>query len=433
MRNIILIGLPGSGKTSLGEALAQELGRPFIDIDQRIEKRRGQSISEIFALHGQAVFRCWEKEEAGRCGIEQGAVIAGGGGVVLDPENIQALKQNGFLVFLDRSPEAIKENISILERPLLAEKNLVQLAMERRPLYLAAADEVLPVAANLDDSLDPLFALAQGATCQGFAVIGDPIGHSLSPLLHRAVFKALNIDIPYNALRVPQGYLKEFIRGVRGGVLRGFTVTIPHKREILPFLDEVRGGAALCGAVNTVMRDKGRLIGYNTDMEGLLLALKRQGYSYAGQNVLILGAGGAAAGVAYKAGASGARVTVLARRAGQAAALSPNFGELNSENLSRESPKADILINATPLGMKDFGADFPDLSFLAYLPAGALVCDLVYNPAATSLLKEAARLGLAVMNGMEMLIWQAILAEQIFVGLDKFDFAYEIMQKAISK
>ncbi|MCL1874416.1 MAG: shikimate dehydrogenase [Clostridiales bacterium] len=415
--------------------MAQELGRPFIDMDSRIEERRGQSIKEIFASCGQAAFRRWEKEEAARCGIEQGAVIATGGGVVLDAGNVQALKANGYLVFLDRLPKAIMDNSSITERPLLAagQESLAQLALERRPLYLATADEVLPVAANFKDSLNPLLALAQGATCRGFAVIGDPIGHSLSPLLHRAVFKALNIDIPYNALRIPQGYLKEFIRGVRGGVLQGFTVTIPHKREILPFLDEVRGGAALCGAVNTVMRDKGRLIGYNTDMEGLLLALKRQGYSYAGQNVLILGAGGAAAGVAYKAGASGARVTVLARRAGQAAALSPNFGELNSENLSRESPKADILINATPLGMKDFGADFPDLSFLANLPAGALVCDLVYNPAATSLLKEAARLGLAVMNGMEMLIWQAILAEQIFVGLDKFDFAYEIMQKAISK
>jgi len=340
------------------------------------------------------------------------------------------LKKNGYLVFLDRHPEEIMKSISISERPLLAEgrESLIQLARERRPLYLAAADAVLPVNANLEDSLNPLLALAQGATNRDFAVIGDPIGHSLSPSLHRASFQALNADAAFSALRVPKGCLREFIRGVRGGILSGFTVTIPHKREILPFLDEVRGDAALSGAVNTVMKENGRLIGYNTDMEGLLLALKRRGYSYAGQKILLLGAGGAAAGVAQKARASGAQVTVLARQADQAAALSTDFGEMNSGNLCRESQKADILINATPLGMKGFGADFPDLSFLSHLPAKALVCDLVYNPAVTSLLKEAARLGLAAMNGIDMLIWQAILAEQIFTGLDNFEFVYEIMR-----
>jgi shikimate dehydrogenase len=222
-------------------------------------------------------------------------------------------------------------------------------------------------------------------------------------------------------------------------------VTLPHKRDIIPFLDAVDEEAQLCGAVNTVVARGDKLLGYNTDMEGLLASLRDKGREYRNRNIVILGAGGACRGVLFKAAREkAAKITVLSRRlekaeevaseAEAAVACSVQAGSLSPETLANAAGDADILINATPLGMSGIGEDFPSLEFLGCLPRGALVCDLVYDPPLTSLLRQSQALGYAVRNGLGMLVHQGILADELFLGrkLNRSSL-YEIVDTKLSE
>jgi shikimate dehydrogenase len=409
------------------------MGLAFLDTDELLAGRAGMTIPEIFAQAGENAFRDGESALCGELSGVSRAVIATGGGVILRERNVRALKQGGFVIFVDRPPESIAGAVETDSRPLLSggAEQVFALSAERRPRYLAAADAALSNAAGEDEALAGLLALIRFVypPSGGFAVIGDPIGHTLSPSIHRAVFAALGVDAPYEAVRVPRGRAGTFAARARAEGLRGFNVTIPHKRDILPCLDTVDEDAALCGAVNAVVRRGNALHGCNTDMEGLLSALRVRGYGYRGRHVAVLGAGGAAAGIALKAVREGAaRLTAAARNLEAARRLTADCDRLGegvacrAADLADEAALkaavsgADILINATPLGMRGFGADFPSLSFLRSLPPGALVCDLIYSPPQTALLREAEGLGLAVMNGFDMLVHQALLADELFLG-----------------
>jgi shikimate dehydrogenase len=436
MRNIVLIGLPGSGKSTLGAAAAKEFGLDFLDLDAETEKAAGLSISEIFSKYGEERFRDMEAEAVRAAARRARCVIATGGGVVLREENMRALRENGLVVFLDRPPARIAESLDGAARPLLAAgaDRVHLLSRERRARYLAHADARLPCEAGVADALERLRRLIR---CEypgdGFAVIGDPIAHSLSPSIHGAVFAFLGVESRYVAIHVPRGLAGAFAARARASGLRGFNVTIPHKRDIVPFLDELDEDARLCGAVNTVRNENGRLIGYNTDMEGLRRALKGRGRAYGGARIAILGAGGAAAGIAMKAAREGARaIAVFARRAEQAETLrreiletlsargmpAPEMfaAEMDPRALRGAAGDADILFNATPLGMAGTDGDHASLEFLKALPAHALVCDLIYDPPQTKLLLEASALGLETLGGLDMLIAQALLADGIFLG-----------------
>jgi shikimate dehydrogenase len=264
-------------------------------------------------------------------------------------------------------------------------------------------------------------------------VIGDPVEHSLSPALHGAVFETLGLEAVYEKVRVPPGALEDF---AGKNSLRGYNVTIPHKESIIPFLDEVSGEARLAGAVNTVVREGGRQIGYNTDMEGLLRALRGNGTEYRDRVVCVFGTGGAARGVVCKAALEGAgEIRIFGRNGAKAAgivrAAAGQGDPYRKEPLFRGLPSpegvrgADIFINATPLGMAGFGEDFssPGVSrqgvstaFLEGLPDKALVYDCVYTPGETTLVKAARDRGLRAENGLSMLVWQGLLAE-VFFGL----------------
>ncbi|MDR0671285.1 MAG: shikimate dehydrogenase [Oscillospiraceae bacterium] len=447
--HIVLIGLSGSGKSSLGRRAALVLNLPFVDLDERIEQGAGLCVREIFAQYGEADFR--EREARAVCAAAAAphpSVIATGGGAILRPDNVRRLRETGFLVFLDRPVARIACHMDYDgSRPLVSGiRDLETLAARRRPLYEAAAHVTLRNDAGCDEALAALLALVR-ARCPpgGYAVIGDPIAHTLSPPLHRAVFGALGVTDAYTALHVPRGALADFVPILRAGGLKGCNVTIPHKRDILPFLDEVEGEARLCGAVNTVVARGGRLCGYNTDMEGLLTALRAAGCGYRGRTLLLLGAGGAAGGVAWKAAREGARaITVLARRVSRAEALaaevraaapatSMRSGVLSPETAAAAAREANLLINATPLGMR-MTANFDDVSFVDALPPYALVCDLVYSPPRTRLLRAAEARGLAVQNGLDMLVYQALLADELFLGraLDKAAL-YPVAKRAVEK
>ena len=435
-RNIVLIGLSGSGKTTLGRAAAKKFGMPFVDVDEEIEIHAGIPISEIFRIHGEHYFRELETEKTREAASLEGVVISTGGGVVMRVKNMRTLRENGLVVFLDRPPETIVNEIDSGNRPMLADgvDKLYRLAEERRPLYLEYSDVVLPNTDGKAEALTALEAVIRGENPDvDFAVVGDPVAHSLSPFIHGIVLDALGVSGSYEAIHVLRGNIGEFVEKARKSGLRGFNVTIPHKKDIIAFLDSVDGEAELCGAVNTVSILEGKLYGFNTDMQGLLEALKMEDAGFAERNVTVLGTGGAAGAIAFKAAREGAAsVTVLGRRVYKAEEICENIqrapccdeektvisaGAMDPESMSEAASCTDILINATPLGMSGIGGDFASLEFLKKLPSGALVCDIVYKPLQTNLLREAASLGLKTQNGLGMLIYQALLADELFLDL----------------
>jgi shikimate dehydrogenase len=208
-------------------------------------------------------------------------------------------------------------------------------------------------------------------------------------------------------------------------------------------VDEVDEDAKFCGAVNTVILRGGKLCGFNTDMAGLLQALRNAGADYRDRHVLILGAGGAATGIACKAAREGARtVSIHSRRREQAEAVGAIAqkaegatiiaGSLDPESLETAARSCDLLLNATPLGMTGVKENFPSLAFVEQLPPHALVCDLIYNPPRTKLLEAAEKRGLRTLGGLDMLIHQALLADELFLEqtLDK-DILYKVVLDAL--
>lgn len=253
-------------------------------------------------------------------------------------------------------------------------------------------------------------------------VIGDPVAHSLSPLLHQAMLDQTGAAYRYDVRTVRPEELPAFVRWAKDGGCAGFNVTMPHKEAILPLLDEVDATAASCGAVNTVCIREGRAIGHNTDGTGFLDSLAGQGFYPQGRTVLLLGAGGAAKAVGHALAAAGAgRVIVCARRLERAAALAaqlPGCGEgivLAQDAIRQAAAACDLLVNATPLGMAGSPA-FARLDFLQAMPPHAVVYDLVYHPRRTALLEAAARQGLRTVGGIDLLIRQAVRAFTFFTG-----------------
>lgn len=253
-------------------------------------------------------------------------------------------------------------------------------------------------------------------------VIGDPVAHSLSPLLHQTMLDQTGAAYRYDVRTVRPEELPAFVRWAKDGGCAGFNVTMPHKEAILPLLDEVDTTAASCGAVNTVCIREGRAIGHNTDGTGFLDSLAGQGFYPQGRTVLLLGAGGAAKAVGHALTAAGAgRVIVCARRLERAAALAaqlPGCGDgivLAQDAIQQAAAACDLLVNATPLGMAGSPA-FAQLDFLQAMPPHTVVYDLVYHPRRTALLEAAARQGLRTAGGIDLLIRQAVRAFTFFTG-----------------
>ena len=259
-------------------------------------------------------------------------------------------------------------------------------------------------------------------TDRKLCIIGDPVTHSKSPLLQNAMCQALGLDYVYLCQPVKPETLGDFLSAAKALDYAGFNATMPFKELLIPHLDELDPLAEKLQAVNTVCIKDGKLYGYNTDCPGYVAALKAGGFDPKGKRVLLLGAGGAAKAVAVGlADAGAARVTVSNRTQAKAetvAALIPGPGTVigwTQEALKEEAAQCDLLVNATSLGMAGQG-QFEDFSFLDTLPGEALVSDLIYHPAQTELLKRAEELGYETMNGLPLLMHQAILALEHFTG-----------------
>jgi len=267
---------------------------------------------------------------------------------------------------------------------------------------------------------------------QIIGVIGDPIEHSLSPLMQTAALQAAGIDATYRSFHVTADDLAAFVQEVRDTPYLGFNITIPHKQSIRQYLDRLMPEAEAIGAVNTVHHIDGKLIGYNTDATGYLRSLnKEQQWQAADKIITLLGAGGAARAVAYGLQAAGAkRIFLVNRTAAKATALASEVSVAQAtewSSLPSCLDDSDLLVNATSVGMG--GTAFDNLP-LASLPKHALVSDLVYTPRETPLLRSAKERGLQTHEGLGMLVYQGAEAFKIWFGQEP---DVKVMRTALEK
>jgi shikimate dehydrogenase len=258
-------------------------------------------------------------------------------------------------------------------------------------------------------------------------IIGDPIEHTMSPVMHNAAFRQMGVDYLYVPFKVKQEELAKAIDGVKALNIRGLNVTIPHKVAVIQFLDKLDHLAEKIGAVNTIVNDNGVLTGYNTDGAGFLQALLEKGIEPREKNTVILGAGGASRAISFSLADRGANLVILNRRLELdwaeelASRISQSFSkevealELNRENLARVLDRADIVVNATSRGMTPNIDETAVTSTL--LKPDLTVFDIVYNPIKTRLLKEAEAAGARTVSGLDMLVWQGALAFEKWTGV----------------
>jgi len=245
-------------------------------------------------------------------------------------------------------------------------------------------------------------------------LIGDPVEHSLSPLIHNAGYQALGINYAYVSFQVSD--IKQAIEGIRGLGIRGVSVTIPHKISAVKYIDKIDPLAEEVGAINTIVNDDGVLAGYNTDGDGALQALEEV-TTLKGKKAVLIGSGGAALAIAFGLKARGVKLVVLNRTEEKAGRLAKRVNAEGFGGLQKlsEISSADILINATPLGM----SPKTDQSIIPkdLLHNRLTVFDVVYNPRDTRLLIEARERGCAVVYGYKMLLYQAVKQFELFTGL----------------
>ncbi len=244
-----------------------------------------------------------------------------------------------------------------------------------------------------------------------YAVIGNPVAHSLGPLMHNRAFAAAGYPGVYVALAVTD--IAGAMAGVRALGISGLSVTIPHKIAVMDHLDEIDETARAIGAVNTVVNREGRLFGSNSDAAGAVAAL-RQATELKGKTVAVVGAGGAARAVGFGVAAEGAKVVVVNRTAATGEALSRKLGGTYRAPEGFSGAGVDILVNTTPVGM------FPDTAAMP-VPAEVLrpamvVMDAVYNPLKTELLREADRIGCRTVDGAAMFVHQGARQFHLWTG-----------------
>lgn len=264
------------------------------------------------------------------------------------------------------------------------------------------------------------------------ALLGDPVAHSLSPIMHNAAFDQYGLDFAYVPLRVPADAVKTAIEAIRAFNFRGANVTLPHKTAVIPYLDHLTESARVIGAVNTILNENGRLIGTTTDPEGFLEGYREQGHSFIGQAVAILGNGGSARTIAYALLMQDRpkRVVLVARdqeksrrlaaeiaeRLGLAqggAMPAPEIAALADYPSVREG--IDVIVNTTPIGMHP-NLDASPLRAGDLLP-GQIAYDIVYAPERTRFLMDAEARGLKTVGGLGMLVHQGRASFEIWTGI----------------
>ncbi|MDI6906734.1 MAG: shikimate dehydrogenase [Thermoanaerobacterales bacterium] len=273
-------------------------------------------------------------------------------------------------------------------------------------------------------------------------LLGHPVRHSLSPAMQNAAFQAAGLNVVYLAFDVLPSELPAAVAAVRALGLAGVNVTVPHKEACLPLLDELDPEASAVGAVNVVVVRDARLVGYNTDGDGFIRALREAGAEPRGRAAFILGAGGAARAVAVALALAGAaRITITnrtperaARLAADLTALGAQAGTLSWEALAEEAPEgktavaaSELIIQTTTLGMHPRADAVPPLPARWFSPRH-IACDLVYNPRETRFLAAARARGARVVDGLGMLLHQGAASFELWTGQPA---PLEVMRRAL--
>jgi shikimate dehydrogenase len=272
---------------------------------------------------------------------------------------------------------------------------------------------------------------------QLLGIIGNPVGHSMSPAIHNRAFRELGLDYVYLAFLVED--VESAIRGVRAlGNFRGLSVTIPHKVAVIPFLDEIAEVDRGIGSVNTVVKEAGRLKGLGTDGPGARKALLDSGAQLEKKRILVLGSGGAARAMTFDLahcaspssisllGVIPEELSKLASDLRTRTAIAIDDALLDDTVLAAEMEKADVIIHATPVGMHP--NEDQSLIPKELFREGQTVMDIVYNPLRTKLLADAEERGLKTVSGMEMFVNQAALQFETWTGCDA---PVEVMRETV--
>lgn len=440
---VVLVGFRGTGKTSVGRILANRLGVPFHDTDALVEQRAGMPIPEIFRRAGEAHFRALEREVVASLRTAEG-VIGTGGGAVCDPANVAALRRHGTVYLLAAPPGVIHERIAGSDRPGLTdlplEEEVRTLLSRRNEAYLGAADVCIetgrrtpaevagmilgqirgesalsPDEQRERDTLLGKFGLETvremirrdpGLMVCGIA--GNPCAHSRSPLLYNRLFQHFGMNYHYTRFEWPDA--GTIVRLATLLALKGLSVTIPFKTDVMRHLDEVDEHAMAIGAANTVVRCGGRMYGHNTDWLGVRIPLAHR----RGARAVVLGAGGAAAAAVYALCSLDMEVTVLARTADAARGLAERFNCRWGSLEEFKGADADVVIHATPVGMEP---DTRSLLAADDLERGTTVFDLVYTPPETPLIRAAREAGCETIPGTEMFVHQAVEQFRLITGI----------------
>lgn len=264
-------------------------------------------------------------------------------------------------------------------------------------------------------------------------LIGHPVAHSLSPAMHNAAFQTLGLDWQYELLESTSEELPQTVARVRASDCAGANVTIPHKQAIIPYLDKLTDRARRMGAVNTIIRQNGHLLGDNTDGEGFLHMLDNANVNVHGANILILGAGGAARGVAFAlAERPVARLTLVNRTRARAETLAHDLQKHFPHLTIGIEPinHADMIVNATKVGMSPCENESP---LSGEFPRDTIAVDLVYRPLYTRFLHDAERAGAQTVNGLPMLVFQGAAALTLWTRCAApVDLMQEVVHAAIS-
>ena len=452
MRRIVLTGFRGTGKTEIGKVLSLQLNAPFIDTDEVIETKTGRSIPDIFHYEGEERFRSIEREVMASL-PKKDVIISTGGGVVCDPQNMEHLRRDSSVVLLVADLNTIEKRVLNKPRPPLTSlplrREIAEMMDRRRRNYYAssdfcmdtsetsppeAGDKILTLLKNgvpthnqrntalaffktgrlppapLKTLTDILTGPERDPQTRIMGVAGYPCAHSRSPNLFNALFDYYQLNYHYTLFEDPE--LDEIMNVARGIDAKGLSVTIPFKKKVVDYLDEIDEHAAQeIGAVNTVVFACGTTIGYNTDWLGVRKPL----VSLKGAKAVLLGAGGVAAGAAYALTDLDMEVTILNRTPENAQKLAERFGCRWGTWDEFDRIKPDLVVNATPLGMQP---DTRNPLREDQLHKDMTVFDLVYTPPVTPLIEAARAKGCTTISGLEMYIEQAREQFYLFFGID---------------
>ena len=247
-----------------------------------------------------------------------------------------------------------------------------------------------------------------------FLVIGNPIEHSLSPTLHNYWIKNNGIEAIYEKQKLNESELKEFIAQIKKGKIHGANVTVPFKKTIIPFLDELSLEAERTQSVNTLCVKKGKIVGHNTDIIGFETSIKKSNYNAFNKEVLILGAGGVVPSIIFALNKMNvSKIKISNRTKEKAESLKKNFKNIELIEWGK-LPNFDMIINATSIGLNK--KDNIKLNFSS-ISGNKLFYDVIYNPSETNFLKVGKKLGNKTLNGKLMFIYQALAAFDVWHGL----------------